>query len=212
MCHTLRGSWYIKATNLYTKYGCMNDSVLLGYEAVSMSNQLATFRGNVMSSSWSVKTSRNVRSSWTLRSFMICIIRCLEASESAHSGPRSHISEMNPQPHPLPNPLNSRGCMKFVHADDDSRITQTFQAQLASNGTILACNRCRTSCCLRNLYEALKQLQLLQHSVPDYQFSKYKQKLDIKLKSPTNMPTVAYFINWDHTHTNDQIPVMFTIK
>jgi len=26
------------------------------------------------------------------------------------------------------------------------------------------------------------------------------------------MPTVAHFINWDHTHTNDRIPVMFTIK
>lgn len=144
-CHTLRGSWYIKATNLYIKYGCMKDSVLLGYDAVSMSNRLATFRGNVMSSTWSVETSRNVRRYSTLRAFMICTISCLEASESDHSVPRSHISEMHPPPHPLPNPLNSRGCMKVVYADDDSRITQTFQAQLVSNGTALACNRCRIS-------------------------------------------------------------------
>lgn len=104
--HTLRGSWYIKATNLNIKYDCMKDSVLLRYDAVSLSNRLATIRGNLISS-WSVETSRYVRNSWTLRSFMICTIRCLEASESDHSVPRCHISESNPQPHPLPNPLNS---------------------------------------------------------------------------------------------------------
>ena len=71
MCHTLRGSWHIRATNLYIKYGCMKDSVLLGYDAVSLSNRLATFGGNVTSSTWSVKTSRNVRVSWTLWSFMM---------------------------------------------------------------------------------------------------------------------------------------------
>jgi hypothetical protein len=68
--HTLLGSWYIQATNHHIKQGCMKDSVLLRYDAVSPSNRMATFRGNVMSS-WSVQTSRNVRRFWALQSFII---------------------------------------------------------------------------------------------------------------------------------------------
>jgi len=102
--HTLRGSGYIKARNLNIKYDCTKDSVLLGYDAVSLSNRLATIRGNVISSSCSVETCRNVQNSWTLRSFMICTIRCLEASESEQSVPRRHISARNTPATPAAKP------------------------------------------------------------------------------------------------------------